>query len=124
MLAFPLLLPPNTTHLNALCFARVPGNSAGDLRRTHSKSDLEADRGEGAVVCSALACWMFAATVKISLTPRPRGALDSRYVAWIERANAEACSCKRQSQEPVQYHRDMPHRTTLVSVKSLGMSQQ
>ena len=98
MFAFPLLFPPSTTHLNALRPAQaVCGPEAEDggvLRRIRSKKDLDADGGGvGGVVCSSFACWMFAAAVKISLTPRPRGALDSKYVAWIERANVEACSC-------------------------------
>jgi hypothetical protein len=64
------------------------------LRRIRSKKDLDADGGgEGGVVCSSFECCIFAAAVKISLTPRPRGALDSKYVAWIERANVEACTC-------------------------------
>jgi hypothetical protein len=62
------------------------------LRRIRSKKDLDADGGgERDIVCSSFACWMCAAVVKISLTPRPRGALVSKYVAWIERANVEAC---------------------------------
>lgn len=98
MFAFPLLFPPNTTHLNARRPAHAACDPADDdggvLRRIRSKNDLDADGGGvGGVVCSSPACWIFAAAVKISLTPRPRGALDSKYVAWIERANVEACSC-------------------------------
>jgi len=108
MFAFPLLFPPNTTHLNALRPVQVPcdpaddGDDDGDvLRRIRSKKDLDADGGgERGDVCSSFACWMFAAAVKISLTPRPRGALDSKYVAWIERANVEAYSCRCQRLEP------------------------
>lgn len=112
MFAFPLLFPPNTTHLNALRPAQLPcgptdtgGGDDGDvLRRIRSKKDLDADGGgEWGIVSSSLAYWMFAAAVKISLTPRPRGALDSKYVAWIERANVKACSCMCQRVEPEQY---------------------
>ena len=86
MFAFPLLFPPNTTHLNALRPPHAPcgppdadADDGGVLRRIRSKRDLDADGGgEGGMVCSSLACWMFAAAVKISLTPRPRGALDSK----------------------------------------------
>ena len=53
MFAFPLLFPPNTTHLNALRPAQVPcglASAGGDdegvvLRRIRSKKDLDADGG-------------------------------------------------------------------------------
>lgn len=131
MFAFPLLFPPNTTHLNALRPAQVlcgpadADDDGGDLRRIRSKKDLDADGGgEGGIVCSSLACWMFAAAVKISLTPRPRGALDSKYVAWIERANAEACHVCVREWNRSNIASDMPHRTTLLSVASRGMFRQ
>jgi len=77
--------------------------------------------------CSSHACWVVAAAVKISLTSGPGGALDSKCVAWIERANVEACSCSCRcvrNWKRSNITRDMPRHTVLLSVASRGVFLQ